>query len=109
MPMPSQSSRSIRASEIPNSVSREEFLEAAKNIIAEPAKKKSFFSFTTSVTDDQNVAVSLASQFGEKFGTITFPSTKYKEKALKEKAKWKYDDYFDGITVLHSGSSVKLE
>jgi hypothetical protein len=110
--MPSQSSRSVRASEVPNNVTRDEFLKAAEKIIAEPVKEKRFSGSATSSSSaaaDRSVRVSLAPQFGEQFGTITFPSTKYKEKALTEKLKWRHDDLFDGITVLHSPPTPNLE
>lgn len=110
--MPSQSSRSVRASEVPKNVTRDEFLNAANKIITEPVKKKGFFSsasFSSSAAADQIATVSLAPQFGEQFGTITFPSAQYKEKALKGKLKWRYDDLFDGITVLHSSPTPSLE
>lgn len=110
--MPSQSSRSVRASEVPKDVTRDEFLEAAKKITVEPAKKRIFFNSagsSSSAAADQCVRVSLAPQFGEQFGTITFPSALCKQKALKEKQKWRYDDLFDGITILHSSPSPKLE
>lgn len=87
-------------------------MNALKKIIAEPPKKNRIFgpiNPSSSVDAEQSIIFSLTPQYGEQFGTVTFASTKYKERALKEKGLWSCDEAFDGITVVHSGSNPSIE
>jgi hypothetical protein len=52
--------------------------------------------------------ISFATQSGTKTGTITFQSEYGKTKALKNTT-WRFDDVFDGVTVLFSPDEPELE
>ncbi|TAQ91490.1 hypothetical protein B7494_g267 [Chlorociboria aeruginascens] len=94
--MSSQSTRSIRISDIPLAISTAQLLATCCWLI----------NSSNSISLGDEIKVSLAPQFGAQFGTVTFSTQNDKVKALAQKSRiggWgACDDVFHGITVLHS-------
>lgn len=54
--------------------------------------------------------ISLAIEREDQVGTITLPSPKHKEEALKcHNTEWEFDDNFNGITTLYSSDDPEVE
>jgi hypothetical protein len=101
------SSRTVRVTEIPSQIEPSEFLTVAKRL-ASTSIDGGWFSSPT-LGDDKPV-ISCASQFDGYVGTITLPSEKHKTQALaSHDTQWRFDDRFDGITVLCSPTDADIE
>ena len=105
--MPSKSATTLRVTGIRLGVQEQQFADAARDLVASVSAKP--WSL-----DTRRPCISLASQYREKVGTISFPSTELKNKALKhlQRVEWgfgKPDDDFSNMTVLHSPEDPDLE
>ncbi|KAE9380791.1 hypothetical protein N431DRAFT_459708 [Stipitochalara longipes BDJ] len=101
------SSRTVRVTDIPEDVAQSEFLEVAKRL-ASTSIEGGWFSSST--PGDTKPTISFASQFDGFAGTITLPSEKHKVQALeKHDTEWRFDDKFNGITVLCSPTESDLD
>jgi hypothetical protein len=108
--MPSHATRSIRVTEIPKTVEKQAFANTAKRLCAFVEKKSLFSTHSSAATSNRRPLTSLCPQFGEQVGTITLPSVKVKQQALKDHGTdWRFDDIFDGVTVLYSSPKPDLE
>ncbi|PVH79970.1 hypothetical protein DL98DRAFT_629699 [Cadophora sp. DSE1049] len=106
--MPSYATKTIRVKGLPVDLSREAFDTLARELGSAPRKKKGFFRSKEAVPVE-SITTSLAPQFGEQFGTVTFHSENRKDKAVGHRGDWSCDDKFDGITVLHSGQHPDID
>jgi hypothetical protein len=108
--MPSHATRSVRVTEIPNNVEEQAFADTVKRLSPFVGKKGLFSASSLAATSNRRLLTSLCPQFGEQVGTITLPSVKVKQQALKDHGTdWRFDDIFDGVTILHSSPKADLE
>lgn len=117
--MPSHATRSVRIKQVPATVTKEQFDATVAPLGTVPAPRRKILGlfpiprFGRSVAlpvGNGEVVTSLASQFGEQFGTLTLPSERHKRKAKKHQTTgWLFDDVFNGITILHSPPAPDLE
>lgn len=107
--MPSFATKAIRVKGLSSDLTQEEFDQLARELGSAPLKKKRFFRSSKEAIPVESVTTSLAPQFGEQIGTITFPSETRKDKAIGQRGRWSCDDKFDGITVLYSGPRPDIE
>ncbi|KAG4439731.1 hypothetical protein IFR05_004809 [Cadophora sp. M221] len=107
--MPSFATKTIRVKGLSLDLTREEFDQLAIELGSAPVKKKRFFRSSKETIPVESVTTSLAPQFGEQIGTVTFPSETRKDKAIRQSGRWSCDDKFDGITVLHSGPRPDID
>lgn len=100
--------RTVRVTEIPLHIERNEFESVAKRIASRAIDGRRWFSPLTPGED--NPAISFATQFNEHVGTITLPSGKHKTQTLDDaNSQWRFDDRFNGVTVLSSPPDADLE
>lgn len=60
--------------------------------------------------DTSQTQLSLAVERENQVGTITLPSSKHKDEALKRhNTGWEFDDTFNGITTLYSPACAEIE
>lgn len=103
------SSSTVRALGIPLQVDEPEFLIVAKRL-ASRIQGGGLFSFSAATPGDDNPVISFAEQFEGHTGTITLPSEKHKTQALAiHDTPWRFDDKFDGVTVLYSPKDSDVE
>lgn len=105
--MASVSSKTVRVLEIPQEVEKSEFLAAARRL-----SSKDFEGGWLSKVQpgDENPVTSFARQYDGHVGTITLPSEKHKVEALDNHATdWRFDDKFNGVTVLFSPQEPDVE
>jgi hypothetical protein len=109
--MPSHATRSVRVTEIPKNVGEQSFADTAKRLSPFVGKRGLFSASSPSAAmSNRRLLTSLCPQFGEQVGTITLPSVKVKQQALKDHGTdWRFDDVFDGVTVLYSSPKPDLE
>jgi hypothetical protein len=98
--MLSRSAKTLRVTAIPSETQEQQFTDFARRLAAVSVN---------SVTPE--IPTSLASQYGEKIGTISLPSTELKKRALadSQNAEWKLDDDFSNLTILCSPGNADLE
>lgn len=108
--MPSYATTSVRVTGIPNALDEHAFADAAKSLGLVAEKKGLFSAPSLAATSNCRPLTSLCPQFEEQIGTITFPTVKAKQQALRShRTNWRFDDVFDGITVLYSSTKPDLE
>jgi len=95
--MATLTAKTVRVTGIPLDTDPSEFLSLATRLSGGVA-------YPTS----RSTGISFASQSGTKTGTITFRTEICKKKALKNNT-WRFDDVFDGVTVLSSPDEPDLE
>ena len=101
------SSTTVRVMEIPSDVEQSEFATVAKLLTS---RSLAGGWFSSSKSGDDKPVISFATQYDGHAGTITLPSEKHKKLALVSHAtQWKFDDGFQGITVLCSPVDSDLE
>lgn len=101
------SSRTVRVLEIPQEVEREEFMTMARRL---SSKEIGGGWLSKVLRGNENPAISFAPQFDGYTGTITLPSENHKAEALANHAtEWRFDDIFNGVTVLFSPSKPDIE
>ncbi|KAF7888617.1 uncharacterized protein EAF02_003158 [Botrytis sinoallii] len=97
-------SKTVRVKGIPLNLNQEDFLEKAE-----------YFSRDLRRPWPQSVKlgsskISLAIEREDQVGTITLPSPKHKEEALKyHNTEWEFDDNFNGITTLYSSDDPEVD
>jgi hypothetical protein len=100
-------SRTIRVLEIPQVVEKSEFLAVARDLSSKEFGAGWLSKFEPG---DDNPVTSFAPQYDGYCGTITLPSEKHKAEALEKHTKeWRFDDEFNGVTVLFSPSDPDIE
>ncbi|KAH8796956.1 hypothetical protein F5882DRAFT_476629 [Hyaloscypha sp. PMI_1271] len=101
------SSTTVRVMEIPSDVEQSEFATVAKLLTS---RSLAGGWFSSSKSGDDKPVISFATQYDGHAGTITLPSEKHKKLALVSHAtQWKFDDGFQGITVLSSPVDSDLD
>ncbi|KAK6613001.1 hypothetical protein H4I95_01345 [Botrytis cinerea] len=97
-------STTVRVKGIPLNLNREELLEKAEYYSRDLRR-----SWPQSVNLG-NSKISLAIEREDQVGTITLPSPKHKEEALKcHNTEWEFDDNFNGITTLYSSDDPEVD
>lgn len=101
------SSRTVRVLEIPQDVERDEFLAIARRL----SSKEVGGGWLSKVRrGNEKPVISFAPQFDGCAGTITLPSENHKAEALaNHSTEWRFDDVFNGITVLYSPAEPDIE
>jgi hypothetical protein len=101
------SSRTVRVLEIPQEVEKSDFLAVAKRL----SSKDVGGGWLSKVQPgDEKPVTSFAQQFEGHVGTITLPSEKHKVEALENHGtEWRFDDIFNGVTVLFSPPEPDIE
>jgi hypothetical protein len=101
------SSRTVRVLEIPEEVEKSEFLAVARRL----SSKDVGGGWLSKVQPgDEKPVTSFAQQFDGHVGTITLPSQMHKAEALENHAtEWRFDDIFNGVTVLFSPPEPDIE
>ncbi|RYP11187.1 hypothetical protein DL764_000212 [Monosporascus ibericus] len=116
--MYSHSSRTVRISGIPPDAEVQDLVEYAKWLSEGPVTTKSWIFRRIGATSRQpevaigiidSTVVSLAPQMQYKTGTITFSSKAIKRRAVKRHGRWKCDDVFNSLTVLHAAAVPELD
>jgi hypothetical protein len=101
------SSTTVRVLEIPQEVEESEFLAVAKRL---SSKDLEGGWLSKAQHRDENPVTSFATQYDGHVGTITLPSEKHKAEALGGHATdWRFDDKFNGVTVLFSPPEPDVE
>jgi hypothetical protein len=101
------SSKTVRILEIPQEVEQSEFHLVAKHL---SSKSIGGGWFRSNTPGDENPRTSFASQFEGHVATITLNSEKHKTEVLRyHGTKWRFDDKFDGATVLYSPQDPDIE
>lgn len=99
--------KTVRILEIPQEVEQSEFY-----LVANRLSSKSIDGgwLRSNIPGDENPRTSFASQFGGHVATITLNSEKHKTEALVyHGTEWRFDDKFDGATVLYSPQDPDIE
>lgn len=101
------SSKTVRVLEIAPEVEHSQFLAVAKRLGSQ-GFDRGWFASSTQI--DENPVISFALQFEEHIGTITLTSEKHKAEVLANHGtRWRFDDKFDGVTVLFSPQVPDIE
>lgn len=99
--------RTVRVLEIPPEVEKNEFLRIAKGLSLKDVRGG---WISKVLQGDDNPITSFATQFDGHVGTITLPSKKHKIEALTNHGtKWRFDDLFNGVTILFSPPEPDIE
>jgi hypothetical protein len=110
--MPRKSLKTVRVRGITKVTPAIDFLEFAKKLSVEE-QKRAFFQRSAGTVQPGSPAEplwSLAEQDGLLTGTVSFGSTRLKERALEAHgSQWGLDDEFDGLTVLHADEDAEVE
>ncbi|KAF7902359.1 hypothetical protein EAF00_002262 [Botryotinia globosa] len=97
-------SKTVRVKGIPLNSNQEEFLEKAEYCSRDLRRP-----WPQSVNLGSS-KISLAIEREDHVGTITLPSPKHKEEALKyHNTEWEFDDNFNGITTLYSSDDPEVD
>jgi hypothetical protein len=105
--MATVSSRTVRVLEIPQEVEESEFLAVARHL---SSKDVGGGWLSKAQPGDENPETSFATQYDGYVGTISLPSEKHKLEALdKHATNWRFDDKFNGVTVLASPPEPDVE
>jgi len=103
------SSRTLRITDIPSDIAEGDFLEVAKQLSSRQSDGRLFSSGRRDKASS-SPSISFAPQYESHVGTITLPSEKHKTAALRTHGtKWRFDDVFNGVTVLHCPEEPDLE
>ncbi|KAH7305095.1 hypothetical protein BKA65DRAFT_521106 [Rhexocercosporidium sp. MPI-PUGE-AT-0058] len=106
--MVAKTTKTVRATEIPLTVTREEFAALATRLSASLRRRGAHSSSAS--TKEWTPPISLCIQATLQVGTITLPSSKHRQAALvSRELGWKFDDTFEGVTVLHRPTSPDLD
>jgi hypothetical protein len=101
------SSRTVRVLEIPQEANKNDFLSVARRL---SSKDVGGGWFSKVQPGDEKPVTSFAQQFDGHVGTITLPSQMHKAEALENHAtEWRFDDIFNGVTVLFSPPEPDIE
>jgi hypothetical protein len=105
--MATVSSRTVRVLEIPQEVEESEFLAVARRLSSKDIEGGWLSKLQPG---DENPVTSFATQYDGHVGTISLPSEKHKVEALDNHATyWRFDDKFNGVTVLVSPPEPDVE
>ncbi|KAF7953923.1 uncharacterized protein EAE97_001321 [Botrytis byssoidea] len=97
-------SKSVRVKGIPLDSNQEEFMEEAEYCSRDLRRP------WPQPVNLGSSKISLAIEREDQVGTITLPSPKHKEEALKyHNTEWEYDDNFNGITTLYSSDDPEVD
>ncbi|TGO71041.1 hypothetical protein BELL_0627g00030 [Botrytis elliptica] len=97
-------SKTVRVKGIPLNLKREELLDKAEYCSRDLRRP-----WPQSVNLGSS-KISLAIEREDQVGTITLPSPKHKEEALKyHNTEWEFDDNFNGITTLYSSDDPEVD
>ena len=101
------SAKTVRVLEIPQEAEKGAFLSIARRL---SAKDVGGGWLSKVQLGDEKPVTSFARQFDGHVGTITLPSEKHKAEALETHGtEWRFDDIFNGVTVLYSPPEPDIE